>query len=86
MWEIAERHGLYKAGDVKDFTKTFSDGEYSHLYYSGRRMWGVFSLLSPSAQLSPYYDDLKMDYPYPFATKVDKKVTPADLMTVLRDW
>ena len=36
IWEIAEEQGLYKPGDPKDFTKTFSDGEYAHKYYSGR--------------------------------------------------
>jgi dipeptidase len=45
MWEIAEKEGLYTAGAVKDFTATFSDGEYAHKYYSGRRMWGTFTYL-----------------------------------------
>ncbi len=88
MWEIAILHGLYVDGDVKDFTRTFSDGEYGHKYYSGRRMWGVFRLLSSSSNLSAEYDDLKLDNPspYPFAVKVDKKLAPSDIMAVLRDW
>jgi dipeptidase len=86
MWEIAIEQGLYKEGDPKDFTKTFSDGEYSHKYYSGRRMWGVFRLLSASANLPADYDNLKDDEPYPFAVKVDQKVDLMTVMSVLRDW
>lgn len=73
-------------GDVKDFTLTFSDGEYSHKYYSGRRMWGVYRKLAASANLEPEYDNLKLSKPYPFAAVVDSPVTPADLMAVLREW
>lgn len=86
MWELAAQQKLWTPDQPKDFTATFSDGEYSHKYYSGRRMWGVFRLLSPSAQLSPTYGNLKADKPYPFAVKVDKPVTPQDCMAVLRDW
>lgn len=86
MWEIAEAQGLYKAGDPKDFTLTFSDGEYAHKYYSGRRMWGVFNLFSPSANLSAIYGNLKNDAPYPFSVPVDFKVTPKDMMAGLRSW
>eukprot|EP01035_Chromulina_nebulosa_P016909 gene16909-22398_t len=86
MWELAESEGLYTRGDPKDFTKTFSDGEYSHKYYSGRRMWGVFRLLAPSADLSATYDNLKLDAPYPFAVSVDELVDVTSLISVLRDW
>lgn len=86
MWDIAAEQGLYTPGDVKDFTATFSDGEYSHKYYSGRRMWGVFRLLAPSANYSAEYGNLKTDVPYPFAVPVDKAVTPQDVMRVMRDW
>lgn len=86
MWELAQREGLYMAGQPKDFTATFSDGEYAHKYYSGRRMWGVFRLLAPSTHLPAEYDNLKTDAPYPFSVPVDRTVTPADAMAVLRDW
>ena len=86
MWEIAEKYGLWKVGDAKDFTATFSDGEYAHKYYSGRRMWGVFRLLAPSAGLPAEYGNLKADRPYPFAVPVDKLIGPQDAMLVLRDW
>jgi len=86
MWELAQREGLYTAGQPKDFTATFSDGEYAHKYYSGRRMWGVFRLLAPSTHLPAEYGNLKIDAPYPFSVPVDRKVTPAAAMAVLRDW
>ncbi len=86
MWVLAAEQGLYKEGDPKDFTLTFSDGEYSHKYYSGRRMWGVFRLLAPSAALPATYDNLKQDAPYPFAVPVDKLLAPSDVMAVMRDW
>lgn len=86
MWEIAFKQGLWSPGEPKDFTATFSDGEYAHKYYSGRRMWGVFRRLSPSAELPSEYGNLKYDRPYPFAVRVDTPVTVHDVTGVLRDW
>ena len=86
MWEIAEENNLWQQGMKKDWTATFSDGEYAHKYYSGRRMWGVFRLLSPSARLNPDYTNLKTDG-YPFAVKVDElgSINPASMFSILRD-
>jgi len=89
MWEIAEKEKLWSPGMPKDFTATFSDGEYSHKYYSGRRMWGVFRLLSPSTYLPSDYDNLKVDAPYPFSVPVSvpiADVTPLFLFSILRDF
>ena len=87
MWQIAQDEGLWSPGDAKDFTRVFSDGEYAHKYYSGRRMWGVFRLLSDQA-LPADYGDLKVDAPYPFAVKVSRPqdVTPQKLMAINRDY
>lgn len=86
LWDLAAAEGLWTPGQPKDFTATFSDGEYAHKYYSGRRMWGVFRLLAPNANLPSEYGNLKTDAPYPFAVKVDKAVSPQDVMAVMRDW
>ena len=88
MWELAAKLGLYKEEESKDFTATFSDGEYAHKYYSGRRMWGVFRLLAPSTNLPSSYGNLKYDKPYPFSVPVDQDrlATPQSLMAVMRDW
>lgn len=86
MWEIAEAEGLWTPGQPMDFTATFSDGEYSHKYYSGRRMWGVYRLLAPSQHLPAEYTNLKTHSPYPFAVPVDAPITVQDLMRVHRDW
>jgi dipeptidase len=93
MWQIAEEHGFWRPGEPMDFTATFSDGEYAHKYYSGRRMWGVYRLLAPEAGLSPDYGNLKEDRPYPFQAPVsgpvkDKTggVAPEDIFAVMRDY
>ena len=86
MWELAESEGLYTKGDPKDFTATFSDGEYAHKYYSGRRMWGIFNKLAPDAQLPADYVNLKDGAPYPFAVKVSKPVGAQDVMAAMREW
>ena len=92
MWEIAAEHGFWKEGQPKDFTMTFSDGEYAHKYYSGRRMWGAYRLLAPEMHLPADYDNLKESIPYPFEAKLSgpmkKKggVTPEDVFTVMRDF
>lgn len=76
MWDIAEAHGLWNSSMPKDFTATFSNGEYSHKYYSGRRMWSIFRHFAPSQNLAPEYGNLKMDKPYPFSVPVDRLVSP----------
>ena len=87
MWEIAASNGLWKSGQPKDFTSTFSDGEYAHKYYSGRRMWGSYRLLAPDIKLSAVYGDLKEDHPYPVTIPISSAdLTPASLFSVHRDW
>lgn len=86
MWELAQAQGLWDPSLPKDFTATFSDGEYAHKYYSGRRMWGTFRLLAASQALPAEYVNLKTSAPYPFAVPVDQPVTVQDIMAVMRDW
>lgn len=74
-----------------DFTRTFSDGEYAHKYYSGRRMWGAYKMLSAdytAQNLSPEYNSLLDDAPYPATVPVDADnlVTLEDVFSVHRSF
>ena len=87
MWDIAQQHGLWTPGQVKDWTATFSDGEYAHKYYSGRRMWAVLRLVSPNTSLAAEYNNLKMDAPYPFSVPVTAAEAGPELaFRVMRDF
>ena len=95
MKDIAVAHGLWDGVGLLDFTHTFSDGEYAHQYYSGRRMWGAFRLLKPSLSLNATYDFLKnatnphpvagWTHTYPWSVTPDAPVTPASLVAIHRD-
>jgi dipeptidase len=62
-----------------DFTKVYSDGEYAHKYYSGRRMWGGYRLASPSQDFPDDYQDLQSDPVYPVFTTPDYLLSEQDL-------
>jgi len=66
--------------NLLDFTKVYSDGEYAHKYYSGRRMWGAYHLAAPSWDFSPDYTDLQSDPVYPVYVPPDTKLSVQDLM------
>jgi len=53
MHAIALKQGWWDGITDFDFTAAFSIGEYSHEYYSGRRMWRALSLVAPSLKLDP---------------------------------
>jgi len=84
---IAENEGLWKPSDGPlDFAKIYSDDEYAHLFYSGRRMWRGLSLFAPSLKLDPVYTDIIDDKPYPWSVKPDNKVSVQDIMNFHRDY
>lgn len=83
---IAQERGWWKPGQSFDFTRIYSNGEYAHKYYSGRRMWGAFRLIGPSQNLSVEYDDLRYDRGWPWSMKPDKLITPQDVFRYYRDW
>jgi dipeptidase len=83
---LATEHGLYDPKDGPfNCCKVFGAqrGKVRHglpmPYYDTRRIWRGISLLAPSLSLDP-----EADY-FPLFVKPDKKVTPKDLLNVLRD-
>jgi len=65
--------------DLLDFTKIYSDGEYAHKFYSGRRMWGGYHLACPSKGFPSNYVDLQSDPVYPVFAQPDQPLSQLDL-------
>jgi len=93
MWsdsafDVAEKLGWWSSSSGKklDFTATYSDGEYSHKYYSGRRSWGVYRKFAPSLDLSAEYEEWRISDPYPFAARPDAKLCVEDVAMVMRSY
>lgn len=78
-WTSVEKDGLL------DFTKIYSDGEYAHKFYSGRRMWAAYRLAAPSREFPTEYVDLQSDPVYPLAIEPDQPLTQVDLFRFHRD-
>lgn len=86
VYTVAAKYGWWNSGEVLDFTRVYSNGEYGYKYYSGRRMWRVLSLASPSLNLNPNYTDLKYDRSWPWSVKPDKLITLQDVFSWYRDY
>jgi len=86
VFAVASDLGWWKIGKPLDFTAIYSDGEYAHKYYSGRRTWGVFSLFAPSLDVPADYEEWRISDPYPFAARPDKKVGVADVAKAMRSF
>eukprot|EP00746_Dinoflagellata_sp_MGD_P164423 gnl/MRDRNA2_/MRDRNA2_93040_c0_seq1.p1 gnl/MRDRNA2_/MRDRNA2_93040_c0~~gnl/MRDRNA2_/MRDRNA2_93040_c0_seq1.p1 ORF type:complete len:572 (+),score=106.59 gnl/MRDRNA2_/MRDRNA2_93040_c0_seq1:93-1808(+) len=86
LHSIAQAKGWWKPGEVFDFTKIYSNGEYVHKYYSGRRLWRSLSLMAPSLNLNATYGSLRYDAPYPVTVKPDKKIAVQDVFRYHRDY
>lgn len=67
-----------------DFTKVYSDGEYAHKYYSGRRMWGGYRLMGRN--FPDDYVDLQSDPVYPVFAVPAKPISEQDLFRFHRDY
>ncbi len=82
---IAKKHKWWdpKKGKL-DWLRTVSQGEYSHPYYSLRRVWRLQSKLAPSMKLSPWAKD-GFTKKYPFSIKPDKKLAVLDVINLYRD-
>jgi dipeptidase len=80
VYQVAQDYGWWKPGDdLLDFTKIYSDGEYAHKYYTGRRVWGGYNLACPSQKYPADYSDLQSDPVYPVYCTPDEKVSHMDL-------
>ena len=84
--QVALDHGWWKPDDgLLDFTLIYSDGEYAHKYYSGRRMWGAYHLATGGNKTFPTeYADLQSDPVYPVYVKPDEKLTVQSLFYMHR--
>ena len=83
---IAQKHGWWKPEDGKlDWLRTVSQGEYSHPYYSLRRVWRLQARMAPSQELSPWVKD-GFTKAYPFSIKPDHKLSVRDVMGLYRDY
>ncbi|GHV82842.1 dipeptidase [Spirochaetia bacterium] len=76
-----------KESGLMDWLPTVSLGEYSHPYYSLRRVWRGLSLAAPSLALNPWVQDGQggLTKDYPFSVKPDKKLTLASIRALHRD-
>jgi len=83
--KVAVDRGYWKPEMGKlDFTKIYSDGEYSHKFYSGRRMWGAYRLFGISAPDN--YTDLRYDPVYPVTALPSAPVSVRDVFSIYRDY
>jgi dipeptidase len=76
--------------DLMDWLPTVSEGEYSHPYYSLRRVWRGLSRMAPSRKLDPWApaadkDKEGLTRAYPFSVKPDEKITLSDVIALHRD-
>ena len=78
--QVAKDYNWWSEEDgLLDFTKVYSDGEYAHKYYSGRRMWGAYHLACPSCNFPADYVDLQSNPVYPVWTVPDEPISVDDL-------
>ncbi|MDD2236988.1 MAG: C69 family dipeptidase [Kiritimatiellae bacterium] len=85
LFPTAQAMGWWKPEDGPlDWLRTVSEGEYSHPYYSLRRVWRLMTKLAPSRNFSPWVED-GFTKDYPFTIKPDQKLAREDVMSLHRD-
>jgi len=87
LHDVAVEQGSWDkdSGELLDWMKVASSGEYTSAYYSHRRVWRTFDRIAPSLELSPWVED-SFTREYPFSVKPEKKLSVADVIDLQRDW
>jgi dipeptidase len=86
LHDTCERLGWWnrKESPELDWAKTVSYGEYSHPYYSLRRVWRALLKAKPSANLPAWVED-GYTKAYPFSVVPDAKLDVAAVAAIYRD-
>jgi dipeptidase len=81
-----EKIGWWKPADGPlDWLPTVSEGEYSHPYYSLRRVWRVFDRVNPDLALSPWVNGKGYTTDYPFSIPPSRPLSRHDIFSLYRD-
>ena len=84
LFDVAEANKWDIEDNTIDWLRCVSWGEYSHPYYSLRRVWRAFSKVAPLSNL-PAKVEGGYTRKYPFSLKPDKKLSVLDIASVYRD-
>ncbi|MBN2526753.1 MAG: C69 family dipeptidase [Deltaproteobacteria bacterium] len=85
LFKVCEDKGwIEKGAEMLDWLPAVSYGEYSHPYYSLRRVWRAFSKVAPRVFLPAKVTD-GYTRAYPFSLKPEKKLSVLDVAAVYRD-
>jgi len=86
LFKVCEKLGWWnpKEGPL-DWLPTVSYGEYSHPYYSLRRVWRALTMAKPSLNL-PAWVENGYTKAYPFSVIPDTKLSVADVANIYRDY
>ena len=87
LHEVATAEGWWdpNSGELLDWLQTVSPGEYSHPYYSLRRVWSALRRIAPSMNFSPRVENTYTK-DYPMFVKPDKKLSVQDVFALHRDY
>lgn len=91
LWSPLLEPGAKKIGwwdpsrGALDWLPTVSDGEYSHPYYSLRRVWRVFDRVNPDLGLSPWVNGGGYTTQYPFSIPPARPLERRDVLALYRD-
>lgn len=84
---FAQKHGYYDAKKGPfSFADVYNPLEPGGLLFCEGRVWSMFNRCAPSLKLSSdYWRAYEGQEPYPLYIKPDNKLTPRDVMSLMRD-